>query len=98
MKRRAFIATGMAAGASALMDTKTSMNEGDDLLMWQAAKPATILFDGKALSGWTTRTGGAAEWKIRDGYMEVAPGTGDILTKEVFNDFQLHVEFWLPLM
>lgn len=98
MKRRNFIATGMAAGASGLMDTKTSMNEGDDLPMWQPAKQATILFDGKTLSGWTTRAGEAAKWKIKDGYMEVAPGTGDILSKEVFNDFQLHVEFWLPLM
>src|SRR5881394_3082222 len=30
--------------------------------------------------------------------MEVAPGTGDIHTKEVFGDCHLHVEFWLPLM
>ena len=30
--------------------------------------------------------------------MEVAPKTGDIRSKELFGSFQLHVEFWLPLM
>lgn len=37
-------------------------------------------------------------WKVENGYVEVAPRTGTIRTKEVFTDCQLHVEFWLPLM
>jgi hypothetical protein len=58
---------------------------------------ATVLFDGKSLTGWTSMNGNAATWKVSDGYMEV--GKGDIRTKETFGpDFQLHVEFWLPLM
>jgi hypothetical protein len=88
----------MAAGATGLMDKKTSMKKEDSSVMWQAPKQAMILFDGKSLAAWTTRKSEEAKWKINDGYMEVVPGTGDILTKEVFNDFQLHVEFWLPLM
>ncbi|MBI3650147.1 MAG: DUF1080 domain-containing protein [Acidobacteria bacterium] len=66
--------------------------------MWQPSKYATVLFDGKDLSGWAARQGGEAKWKIKDGYMEVVPGTGDIHTKEGFGDCHLHVEFWLPLM
>jgi hypothetical protein len=64
-------------------------------------KDAIIIFDGKdkELSGWTTRDGKPAEWKVEDGYLEVVPGKHDIMTKEKFGpDFQLHVEFWLPLM
>lgn len=59
---------------------------------------ATVLFNGTSLSGWLSRKGGPAGWKTKDGYMEVAPGTGDIYTKDMFMDFQLHIEFWLPLM
>jgi hypothetical protein len=60
---------------------------------------AVVLFDGKDLSGWTTRAGKPAGWKVTDGYMEVVSGTGDVMTKEKFGpDFELHVEFWLPKM
>ncbi len=62
-----------------------------------APKDAIVLFNGKDLSGWTSLKGDPATWKVMDGYMEV--GRGDIMTKEKFGpDFQLHVEFWLPLM
>ncbi len=62
-------------------------------------KGALVLFDGKDLSGWVTRDGKPAEWKVENKYMECVGGKGDIRTKETFGpDFQLHVEFWLPLM
>jgi hypothetical protein len=62
-------------------------------------KGAIVLFDGKDLSGWTKTNGQPAEWKVDAGYMECVPKQGDIRTKEKFGpDFQLHVEFWLPLM
>ncbi|HLJ92728.1 MAG TPA: DUF1080 domain-containing protein [Gemmataceae bacterium] len=62
-------------------------------------KDAIVLFDGKDLSGWTKRNGQPAGWKVEDGYMEVVPRQGDIMTKQKFGpDFQLHVEFWLPSM
>jgi hypothetical protein len=56
---------------------------------------AIVLFDGHDLSGWTCEKG-PVKWKIKDGYMEVGPHTGDILTKETFGDFQLHVEWAEP--
>ena len=62
-----------------------------------APKGAKVLFDGKDLSGWTTRDGKPAMWNVEDGYMEVKGG--DIMTKDKFGpDFRLHTEFWLPLM
>jgi hypothetical protein len=63
-----------------------------------APEGAIVLFDGKDLSGWTALKGGPAGWKVENGYMEVVPKTGNIVTKEKFGDCQLHVEFWLPLM
>jgi hypothetical protein len=61
-------------------------------------KFAIVLFEGKDLSGWVSRKGGPAGWRVRGSYLEVVPGSGDIYTKRTFGDFQLHVEFWLPYM
>jgi hypothetical protein len=58
---------------------------------------ATVLFDGTNLAGWTSLEGKPASWKVENGYMVV--GHRDIRTKQDFGpDFQVHVEFWLPLM
>jgi hypothetical protein len=57
---------------------------------------AIILFDGKDLSKWESNKGGPAQWKSADGAMVVAPGTGDIHTKQAFGDCQLHVEWAEP--
>ena len=60
---------------------------------------AIVLFDGKDLSKWVAcGTDNPVPWTLGDGYVEVKPGTGYICSKQKFNDFQLHVEFWLPLM
>jgi hypothetical protein len=58
---------------------------------------AIILFNGKDLSSWrSVRDGSDAKWTIKDGYLEVAPRTGDIATKEQWGDCQLHVEWASP--
>jgi hypothetical protein len=61
----------------------------------RAPSDALILFDGADLSKWAGRDGDA-RWKVENGYMEVAPGTGDIETREHFGDCQLHVEWAAP--
>jgi hypothetical protein len=61
-----------------------------------APSDATVLFDGKDLSQWEKFGGGDPGWKVQDGYMQVAPGTGDIRTKAKFADFQLHLEWAEP--
>jgi hypothetical protein len=62
-------------------------------------KGAMVLFDGKDGSQWVHRGSGKPfEWTLVEGAMEVKPGTGDIQTKQEFGDFQLHVEFMVPLM
>jgi hypothetical protein len=58
---------------------------------------AVVLFDGKDLSQWAGEDGQPAKWKVADGYMEVAPHTGQIHTRQPFGDCQLHVEFREPV-
>jgi hypothetical protein len=58
---------------------------------------AVVLFDGRDLSGWQSVTsGGAAPWKVENGYVEVVPTSGDIHTTHEFGDCQLHLEFATP--
>ena len=64
---------------------------------------ATVLFDGKDLKQWYQRGRGAdagkqmdARWKVENGYFEVAPGTGDLITRDHFGDAQLHIEWASP--
>jgi hypothetical protein len=56
---------------------------------------AIVLFDGHDLSHWLGDKG-TPGWKVRDGYMEVAPHSGYIHTKEDFGDCQLHLEWAEP--
>src|SRR5687768_2689091 len=58
---------------------------------------ATIFFDGESITGWTTRDGKPAAWKVADGAMTAVPKAGDIMSKEVFGDAQIHLEFMTPV-
>lgn len=87
-------ATGAGLGVFAF----SPLQDDEDMPMLRPPKYATVLFDGKSLSIWMSTKGGPATWKVASPYMEVAPGSGNIYTREVFRDFQLHLEFWLPLM
>ncbi|HYS20630.1 MAG TPA: DUF1080 domain-containing protein [Gemmatimonadales bacterium] len=57
---------------------------------------AIVLFDGKDLLQWRMADSTAAKWIVRDGYVEVAPGTGTMLTRRAFGDVQLHLEWATP--
>ena len=62
-----------------------------------APSDATVLFDGKDLSKWRKADGSEAPWKVENGYVEVAPKTGDLFTRDEFGpDVQLHIEFATP--
>lgn len=63
-------------------------------------KGALVLFNGRDLSAWVSRDGRTpARWEITpDGAMQVKSGTGDIMTREEFGSFQIHIEFNIPSM
>jgi len=62
----------------------------------KAPSDAIVLFDGSNLSAWESLKGEAAGWAVSDGVFTVKKGTGDIQTKQKFNDFQLHLEWRVP--
>jgi hypothetical protein len=69
----------------------------------KAPSDAIVLFDGTDLSKWIARgrtvpkgTDGKPAWKIQDGYMEVVPDSGNLISKEKFTDSQIHVEWATP--
>ena len=58
---------------------------------------ADILFDGKDLLKWKGVKAEQAEWIISDGVITVKKGVGDIETKKHYRDFQLHIEWKVPV-
>ena len=102
MHRRDLLIAGIAASLPALSDAASSRMrdpDGTDVPLAPAPKGALVLFDGSDLSKWVNRKDGrSAGWKVQGGHVEVVPGNGDILTRETFTDYQLHIEFWLPYM
>ncbi len=62
----------------------------------QPPQRAAVLFDGNNAGAFEGRDGGFAEWKIVGNALEVDPGTGDIMTRDNYRDFRLHVEFRVP--
>ncbi|HVR69854.1 MAG TPA: DUF1080 domain-containing protein [Vicinamibacteria bacterium] len=62
----------------------------------RAPSDAVVLFDGRDLSKWKSAKGGAARWKVENGYFEVVKGAGGIETVEAYGDGQLHIEWMAP--
>lgn len=58
---------------------------------------AIVLFDGTSLSQWRSDAdSSAAKWIVKDGYVEVKPGTGTMASARGFGDVQLHIEWATP--
>ncbi|HEU4570113.1 MAG TPA: DUF1080 domain-containing protein [Gemmatimonadales bacterium] len=72
---------------------------GEARLPVPAPSDAIVLFDGRGLAAWRSADSAAApaRWTVRGGYVEVAPGTGGIATRDSFGDIQLHIEWSAPL-
>jgi type 1 glutamine amidotransferase len=80
--------------------------DGPDLPA-QPPAGARILFDSRGrsyapqrpdLGAWKHRDGKPAGWRVVREAMEVAAGTGDLVTREAFGDGLYHVEFMTPAM
>src|SRR6266436_6891359 len=56
---------------------------------------AVVLFNGKDLAQWSSKKGGEPQWVVAEGVVTVN-GTGDIITRQLFGDCQLHVEWATP--
>ena len=67
-----------------------------DIKTNSAPSDAIVLFDGKDLSAWESTNGQPAQWTVHDGVFTVNKKTGDIQTKQKFNNYQLHIEWCVP--
>ncbi len=61
---------------------------------------AIVLFNGESLDQWyhvgSEEEIYEAQWKVQDGYFEVEPKTGSLMTLDSFGSCQLHVEWMIP--
>ena len=63
-----------------------------------APSDATLLFNGRDLSGWESVNGGPANWSVENGEMVIQPKSVSIQTTQKFGDCQLHVEWMVPVL
>ncbi len=59
----------------------------------QTAGGWVTLFDGTHLDYWNRI--GDANWRLEDGVVVADKGSGYLVSKEAYTDFQLRVEFWV---
>lgn len=64
-----------------------------------APNDAVVLFDGTDLDHWSSMDGSKAEWVVstETKHMTIKPGSGNIRTRRLFGDAQIHVEFATPV-
>lgn len=64
----------------------------------QAPSDAIVLFDGTDLNAWepAKKPGEKAEWLVGGGTFTVNKAAGNIQTKQKFEDYQLHLEYYIP--
>ena len=93
--------------AAALILTTTTIRAFDEpkpndaTLGMKPPEGAVVLFNGDNLDSWTKMDGKTpAAWPLKDGVMTVGKGKdgGNIVTKDRFGDFKLHLEFNIPYM
>jgi hypothetical protein len=62
-----------------------------------APSDAIVLFDGRNLDEWVmTNDRTPARWRLENGTMVVDKAYGNIETKRLFKDYQLHLEYRIP--
>ncbi|WP_158994866.1 DUF1080 domain-containing protein [Mucilaginibacter sp. L196] len=98
--------------ASAMMANAQQTAKPEDTEVWSpepavvtpgktcadAPSDAIILFNGTNLSQWVSaqnRTQ-AADWNVHDGIVTVNKNSGNIETKKLFTNYQLHIEWRIP--
>jgi hypothetical protein len=62
----------------------------------KAPSDAIVLFDGTSAAAWQAVKPESKGWTIADGAWTVTPKDGNMRTKQVFGDVQMHLEFRSP--
>src|SRR5215831_19709339 len=86
--KRALVIALLFIGLTALQLSYEAVGQAN-----QTAAGWTTLFDGKNLSSFNTI--GDANWQLMEGVVQANKGTGFLVTKASYGDFQLKAEFWV---
>jgi len=72
--------------------------EPNEVLFTKSNVPsdAIVLFGGESADEWKHENGDPVQWIVKDNTMTVKPGAGQIETKKLFGDCQLHIEWRSP--
>ncbi|MGW4109711.1 family 16 glycoside hydrolase [Actinosynnema sp. NPDC004786] len=86
----------LRAGANTIAYRVDSGDIGHVNLDYLTVTPAqrVVLYNGGGTEQWRNADGSAPSWPVANGSMEALGG--DIRSRQVFGDFRLHLEFWLP--
>jgi hypothetical protein len=77
----------MTPGMSEYWTPQPKIVTPGDIKTNSAPSDAIVLFDGKDLSAWESTNGQPAQWTVHDGVFTVNKKTGDIQTKQKFNNY-----------
>jgi hypothetical protein len=69
---------------------------GKDLSQWQQIPRPPQTQAGGTPPAQAPGQPQAPKWKVTNGYMEIVPRTGRLVTKQKFGDCQLHIEWMIP--
>lgn len=80
---------------STLLPAVAAQRKFNTLTPEEVSQGWILLFDGESTFGWEPRVG--TRWAVKDGALCYDPGSGSghLVTKTEFADFQLHAEFWV---
>jgi len=96
-KTAALVGVGLSIAASAGACGKSVVRAGAVTASLAPAPQSAwrSLFDGKTLDGWRGYKSGTppAGWHVVDGTIAKERGTGDLLTRDQFGDFELELEW-----
>lgn len=83
-----------------IMGSIPTSRAAEETLGAAAPEGAVVLIgaDPKTAENWTKQNGKPIGWTFEDGAITVKGGTGNILTKQQFRDYKMHVEFRTPYM
>jgi hypothetical protein len=88
MKRASAVAIGfLVIGLAVSYSTYGAAGQANQAAGW------TTLFDGKSVAAFNPV--GDANWQVMEGVVQASKGTGFLVTKDSYRDFQLKVEFWV---
>src|SRR5437016_5236884 len=85
MKRRSAAIGLLVVGFAVLLPSREASGQANAGWM--------TLFDGSNLDNWNVV--GDANWKLADGVVQADKGTGFLVSKASYTDFQIRAEFWV---